>query len=279
MWEYIVGLLALLRAFTGLRFFLIKRRVKGPVKIVSEAEPFFNRVSGNKVALLLHGFTSSPKEFRDLSDYLAKNGISSYAPLLPGHGTTPERLAVIKYYQLIEFVQEQINMLAKDYEEIYIVGSSFGGNLALLCSNHSPKIRGIITLGTPIFFRRHRLNKYFLLPVLRRIKLFQKKPKRVRDFIDTHNGSYKVVPLRAAYEMTKILELSKKELKNISKPILVMHVENDSVISEESHEYILNHVSSKNKIEYEVPESNHVALLGRYANLVNKNILEFIRGD
>ena len=143
----------MLRAFTGLRFFLIKRRVKGPVKIVSEAEPFFNRVSGNKVALLLHGFTSSPKEFRDLSDYLAKNGISSYAPLLPGHGTTPERLAVIKYYQLIEFVQEQINMLAKDYEEIYIVGSSFGGNIALLCTNHSPKIRGIITLGTPIFFR------------------------------------------------------------------------------------------------------------------------------
>ena len=153
MWEYIVGLLALLRAFTGLRFFLIKRRVKGPVKIIPEAEPFFNRASGSKVALLLHGFTSSPREFRGLSEFLDKKGISSYAPLLPGHGTTPERLAVLKYYQLIEFVQEQINMLVKDYEEIYLVGSSFGGNLALLCTNNSSKIKGIITLGTPIFFR------------------------------------------------------------------------------------------------------------------------------
>src|SRR3989338_5375694 len=239
MWEYIVGLLALLRAFTGLRFFLIKRRVKGPVKIVSEAEPFFNRVSGNKVALLLHGFTSSPKEFRDLSDYLAKNGISSYAPLLPGHGTTPERLAVIKYYQLIEFVQEQINMLDKDYEEIYIVGSSFGGNLALLCSNHSPKIRGIITLGTPIFFRRHRLNKYLILPVLRRIKLFQKKPKRAIEFVSKKGWSYKVIPLRAAYEISKILELSKKELPSVTKPVFTMYVKNDSVVSEDSHKYIL----------------------------------------
>ena len=227
--------------------------------------------------MLLHGFTSSPREFRDLSDYLAKHRISSYAPLLPGHGTTPERLAVLKYYQLIEFVQEQINMLAKDYEEIYLVGSSFGGNLALLCTNHSFKIKCIITLGTPIFFRRHKLNKYFLLPILRRVKIFQKKPKRVRDFIDTHNGSYRVVPLRAAYEMTKILELSKKELKNIFKPVLVMHVENDSVISEESHGYILNHVSSKRKSEFEVPESNHVALLGKYANLANKKILGFIK--
>ena len=44
MWEYIIGLFALLRAFTGIRFFLIKRRVKGVVKIVPEAEPFFKKV-------------------------------------------------------------------------------------------------------------------------------------------------------------------------------------------------------------------------------------------
>ncbi|MEK6811869.1 MAG: alpha/beta fold hydrolase, partial [Nanoarchaeota archaeon] len=176
MWEYVVGLLALLRAFTGIRFFLIKRRVKKPVTIFPQAEPYFNKVSGKKVALLLHGFTSSPREFRDLSDYLAKHGVSSYAPLLPGHGTSPERLAVIKHYQMIEAVQEHIDMLAKDYDEIYLIGSSFGGNLALICSNYSSKVRGVVILGTPIFFRRHKLNKYILLPVLRRIKIFQRKP-------------------------------------------------------------------------------------------------------
>src|SRR3989344_8099690 len=128
MWEYLIGLFALLRAFHGIRFFLIKRRVKGPVPIVPEANPFFKKVQGTKVALLLHGFTSSPREFRDLSDYLAKKGISSYAPLLAGHGTSPERLAIIKYYQWIESIQANINMLEKSYNKIYLVGNSFGGN-------------------------------------------------------------------------------------------------------------------------------------------------------
>jgi carboxylesterase len=96
--------------------------VAGPIEINPQAEPFFKKVNGSKVALLIHGFTASPLEFRDLSNYLASKGISSYAPLLPGHGTSPERLAVIKYYQWIESVQESIDMLAKDYKEIYLVG-------------------------------------------------------------------------------------------------------------------------------------------------------------
>lgn len=276
MWEYFIGLLALLRALTGIRFFLIKRRVKGTVKIFEGAEPFFRKVHGKKVAILIHGFTSSPREFKDLSKYLASKGISSYAPLLPGHGTTPERLVVIKYYQWIEAVQEHIKMISKEYEEIYLVGSSFGGNLALLCSNYSTKIKGIITLGTPVTFRKHKMGKYFVLPLLKRIKLFQKKPKSSRDFIDKHKGSYKVVPLRAAYEMFKVLELSKKELSKVTKPILALHVENDSVVSEESHHHILNNVMSKKKEEFKVPASNHVFILGKYAHLANKRVADFI---
>jgi len=276
MWEYIIGLFALLRAFTGIRFFLIKRRVKGVVKIVPEAEPFFKKVNGNEVALLIHGFTSSPREFRGLSDYLARKGISSCAPLLPGHGTSPERLSIVKYYQLIESVEEHIDMLARDYDKIYLVGNSFGGNFALLCSNYSEKIKGVITLGTPIFFRRHRLNKYLILPVLRRIKLFQKKPKRAIEFVSKKGWSYKVIPLRAAYEISKILELSKKELPSVTKPVFTMYVKNDSVVSEDSHKYILDNISSKKKTEFEIPESYHVFILDKYADLVNKKIFEFI---
>jgi carboxylesterase len=204
-------------------------------------------------------------------------GISSYAPLLPGHGTSPERLAVIRDYQWIEAVNESIDFLLKDYHEIYIVGSSFGGNLAILSSNHSTKIKGIVTVATPIIFRRHKISKYLFLPLLKRIKLFQRKPKRVRDFIDTHNGSYKVIPLRSAYEMSKIVEKSKNGLSKVVKPIFVVSVENDSVISDKSHRYILDNVSSRKKRQFIVKESNHVALLGDYAEELNREILKFVK--
>lgn len=277
MWEYLLGLFALLRALTGIRFFLIKRKVNEPIEITSSARPFLKRFKGKKVVLFLHGFTSSPREFKEISEFFARHYISSYAPLLPGHGTSPERLAVIKSYQWIESVNESIDFLSTDYEEIYIVGSSFGGNLALLSSNHSHKIKGLVTIAQPIFFRKHRINKFLFLPLLKRIKIFQKKPKRVREFIDTHNGSYKVIPLKSAYEMSKIVEKSKKYLNQVIKPILVVSVENDSVVSEKSLLYLLDNVGSKKKKYFVLRESNHVALLGKYANKLNAEILKFIK--
>ncbi len=40
--------------------------------------------------LLIHGFTGSPPEMRLVGEYLHRRGLTVYAPLLPGHGTTVE---------------------------------------------------------------------------------------------------------------------------------------------------------------------------------------------
>ncbi|MEK6908749.1 MAG: alpha/beta fold hydrolase [Nanoarchaeota archaeon] len=279
MWEYIVGLLALLRAFQGIRFFLIKRRVRGPVPIVSEAKPFFKKVPGQKVALLLHGFTSSPKEFRDLSNYLAKNGMSSYAPLLPGHGTSPERLAVMSYYHWVESVEEQISMLAQDYNEIYLIGNSFGGNLALICAQYSPKIKGVVTLGTPMFFRRDKVRRFVFFPILRRIKLFQAKKYKTpfaKKLMTEKAWSYQSMPLRSLSQLLKLLSLTKKSLPKIKKPLLVMQVDKDHLVDPESSNYIISKSASKYKKIITIPESYHMFLIDKYAYLVHKEILDFI---
>ena len=280
MWEYLIGLFALLRAFHGIRFFLIRRRVKGPVPIVPEANPFFKKVQGTKVALLLHGFTSSPREFRDLSNYLAKKGISSYAPLLPGHGTSPERLAVVSYYNWIESVQAQITMLAQDYDEIYLIGNSFGGNLALVCANYSDKIKGVVTLGTPIFFKKDRIGRFIIFPILRRIKLFQAKKYEsihAKKLMTEKAWSYQSMPLRSLSQLLKLLALTKKTIPNIKKPLLVMQVWGDHLVDTESSEYIISKSASTSKRVITIPKSYHMFLIDKYAPLVHKEIFNFIK--
>lgn len=42
--------------------------------------------------LLLHGYTGSPPEMRQIGDDLHARGCTVSAPLLPGHGATPEAL-------------------------------------------------------------------------------------------------------------------------------------------------------------------------------------------
>src|SRR5207237_8265420 len=48
---------------------------------------------GPDACLLLHGLTGSPAEMRPVGDALAAAGFRAVAPLLPGHGTTPEDLS------------------------------------------------------------------------------------------------------------------------------------------------------------------------------------------
>lgn len=109
----IVALAILIRLYNILSFFMIKRRTRTPPEITRGSEAF-NYERGKKVALIIHGFTSTPKETRRLANFLQKNNISVSAPLLPGHGTSPERLAVVKNQEWLTHIEGEIKNLIKN---------------------------------------------------------------------------------------------------------------------------------------------------------------------
>jgi carboxylesterase len=289
MFEWILGSLISLIAYNKVYIHLIRRKVKGPVSIMKGAEPYLKKRPGKKVALLLHGYTTSPREFRRLANYLSKRNISVYAPLLPGHGTSPERLAFIKYVQWIEFVEEQIKMLEKDYKEIYLIGNSYGGNLSLITANKSKKIKGVVTLGTPIFFKQEKISRYFLLPILKRIKVFQKKPynQKEREYIEKKSKVYLWVPMRSLPHALKIIDISKKSLPEIKKPLLTIfggHKPGAEIpgsakylVDEQSSKYIYDNISSKKKKRVEFVSGTHVFIIDKKAYKVYKEIWDFIK--
>lgn len=232
------------------------------------------------MALIIHGFTSTPKEARRLANFLQKNNISVVVPLLPGHGTSPERLAIVKYREWIAHIESEIKRLEKKYDEIYIIGNSFGGNLGILLVNSSKKIKGLVTLGTPILFPYERISRYVLLPILKRIKIFQRKvynAKGTQLLMQKRCNSYLSVPLGSVSQFGRVLDLSKKALPDVKKPIFVVQSQEDTVIKVESAKYILDHVSSKEKHFFPVPKSYHNILVDRENPLLNKKILDFIR--
>src|SRR3989344_8032828 len=91
MFEYLIGLLAFLRAYQHFRIFRIKRRKYENIPIMKGGDPFFYK-RGDTGILLIHGFTSTPQEMRGLGKYLAKRNITAYCPLLKYHGTVVEEL-------------------------------------------------------------------------------------------------------------------------------------------------------------------------------------------
>ena len=89
--------------------------------------------------------------------------------------------------------------------------------------------------------------------------------------------SYNVIHLKSINHMLKIVSLSKKNLKEIKTPILIMQTKNDAVTNEVSGKYILDNISSKQKELVTIPESYHVFILDKYRKQANKIILDFIQ--
>lgn len=96
------------------------------------AAPFFLG-DGPDACLLLHGLTGAPSELRPLGDALAQAGIRAVGPLLPGHGSSPERLAAVTRGEMLAFATAQLAEL-RGARRVFVAGLSFGALLALRLS-------------------------------------------------------------------------------------------------------------------------------------------------
>jgi carboxylesterase len=132
--------------------------------IQRSTDPFFYS-AGKTGILLIHGFTGSPSEMRPMGKYLHQQGFTVSAPLLPGHGTSPEDLQQTKWQDWWMCVKNAFMALQQaDVEKIAVVGHSMGGILALLlASEYQKELTSVVTLCAPIIVRDFRANFVRLL--------------------------------------------------------------------------------------------------------------------
>src|SRR3954451_3676129 len=131
------------------------RQYKTVNLIMEGAEPFF--LPGGKVgALLVHGFTSSPFVMRELGEHLNALGITVCAPLLAGHGTTPEHLGATNWKDWVASAEDGLTEL-RDFgcERIDLVGLSLGANIVLYLAGQKPQdYAGVVSMSAPLWLPR-----------------------------------------------------------------------------------------------------------------------------
>ena len=280
MLEYILGLFTLLSFYQRVNFYLIKRKFgkRKKVEIIKGAEPYLIK-RGKIGVLLIHGFTATPQEFSKLAGYLSKKDITVYAPLLPGHGTTPEQLFSVKSEDWIFKLEESIALMEKFCDKIYVIGNSFGGNLGFLVTNRSSKIKGVVSIAAPFFFIKDPLARTIVF-FMRQIKVFKRKnySQKIKE-INQKNGriSYQDIPLYSMKEFLKTVKNSKKILPEIKKKVLVIQSSEDEVVSRNSPAYICQNISSKSRSVVWIPESYHVLIIDKNKNLAFKEIYKFVK--
>jgi len=244
-------------------------------EIMPGANPFFYK-KGKVGCLLCHGYTGTPDEVHNIGKYLADKGITTIAPLLPGHGTTIEELITKTADDWYAEYCNAFNWLKEHCEEFFVCGHSMGGALTLRFAIEH-KVNGIITLATPTKLKM--IHRVFLAIAASIFKnAVHKKNKKEKISQEKHTIlCYDGYPIGPANSLRKLLKNNLTRLESIIAPILILQGSLDDKWLQKSAKTIFESVTSKDKELVFLENSSHSLTHESEKEKINELIYEFIR--
>lgn len=255
----------------------IFQEVQGAAK---KAWPFKIQNGNKTLAILVHGFTGTPYDLWILADFLAENQMDIEVPLLSGHGGSMAMLLQANekdwYQAFCQIVKDNVGK----YDKIFLVGYSFGANLALKAALEVSGITGIVSLGIPIIMRGEK-NIRLLLPLA---KIFKKKYKK--DWLSEEEeasleefGKHNYIPIPNLVSFYHFIdEYTKKELAQVKHPVLVIHSRDDVISSPLSSEYLFEHLTgTKDKHLFILNRNDHNPVDTTRRDFIFTKTLQFIK--
>lgn len=185
--------------------------------------------------LLVHGFTGSPWEVRPLGEALAARGYRVHAPLLPGHGSTPEAMLWVTWREWLSAAEDALARLA-GFERLVVSGLSMGALLGtLLAARHPSRVAGMALMAPVVQVRRGGAR---FLRAVRRFPLRGLVPEWVKkETSDIELDDVRAeAPLLPRYPLARVLDLFTLQdlvddaLVDVRCPSVVLAARNDHVV-------------------------------------------------
>jgi carboxylesterase len=235
----------------------------------------FSHQGGPVGVLLCHGFTGSPQSLRPWADYLAGAGLSVSLPRLPGHGTTWQEMARTRWEDWFAEVNRAFEELLGWSEEIFVMGLSMGGCLALrLAELHGPAVSGLVLVNPSL---APDTWLFALAPVL---KLVVPALPGIASDIKKEQATelgYQKVPVKAAATLPGLWKTTQAHLGDLTQPVLVYRSSTDHVVGPASMRVLQGALPASQLDVRPLPNSYHVATLDNDAETIFTGSLEFVR--
>lgn len=253
-------------------------KINGEKSLMLGGEPFLIK-RGAVGCFLIHGWSSTPQELKGLGEFLSERDISVCAPLLPGHGTSPDDLKNYKIKDWLSFAEKELKKFQNEVKHVFIGGVSMGGNIGFHLTKNNPEIKGMISMGTPAVFKYNTLLK-LIYPFLKILNVSVKKRypigKEKKELLKT-KVHYRRYPIKSAAEAFKISWSLKRILPYIKQPTLIMQSNTDFMLKEKNAYYIYQKLGSKEKKLTWIPNSYHVFTIDHYKEKAFEEIYQFIK--
>lgn len=239
---------------------------------ITQPDPVFLE-DGDKAVILLHSFTGSTRDMKELGEYLNSNGYAVYIPIFEGHGMGPDPLVESSPGEWWNNVIESYKMLKdQGYEKISIGGVSLGGILSLKAAYSLDDINGVVAMSVPQGKDIEDLNKR----VVAYTENFMEFVGRNNEEIDKRLNELERTPMGALPEFESLIDEVHRSLSDITVPLALKYGGKDSALYEESAEHIYENIKSEAKDMKVYPNTGHLMTKGKDKKLLFKDILHFL---
>lgn len=243
----------------------------------------FAKVTRNHSAVILyiHGIMGSPIEFIPFAENLINAPIDYKTILLPSHGGSGRAFLKSNRHAWQSCIDQEVEKLVKQYQQVYLIGHSLGGLLALNAAIHFP-ISGIMLINTAL---RTRIT-FQQISLSLRVLLASKNSQD--PLISTYRDSFSisledwwtmpgwVVPMA---EVLRVASKTRKILPLINAPVFIYQSLKDETVHPISAQLLKKSlVNSKVKLTY-FNNSTHAFFEEKDRQLMVGDLTQLINGS
>jgi carboxylesterase len=210
--------------------------------------------------LLIHGFNGSLADMREMELILRGSNLMTKNVLLPGHGSHVREMLQVGWPEWAEAVRTEFQTMKRACGQVFLVGHSLGGALALHTAAHE-EAAGVVSMCAPLYLQ------VWMKPLLRATKYIVPLVPTWREDVRDRQARrhyarevYRWTPIRPAESLINYLPTLRAELPHVTAPALIMVSRHDHVVPARDGREIYRRIGSREKYFVTFHHSYHVLM-------------------
>ncbi len=234
--------------------------------------------TADKLVIFIHGFMGSPDQFDSLQEAVFNEGISCKSVLLPGHGGSTAAFIKSGAADWEQHVQNEIERVRERYSQIYLVGHSMGGLLALNASlQKENKIAGVFLLATPLKVNFSLKAAWARIRLLAYAKDHETKAAYLKaKSVSLNNPLYYPLLLKPSLQFYAVAHKARKNLPQVSVPVRMIHSKRDETVSANSGRLLLEGLTAAKTDAVALEQSWHAYYPENEQAVIRRKLIDFI---
>jgi carboxylesterase len=250
---------------------------------------------GTTGLLLIHGLGGTPLEMRETGEAMAAQGYTVCIPQLAGHCGTYEDLKLPRWHDWVASAHEGLRRLRETCDTVVVSGLSTGAILSLnLAARYPDLVQGVAVLAPTIWlngwmvpYHAYLFNIVLQKPVANFFDFPDLPPhgikdpairQRIKSAIQSGDSSIAGVPVTpggAVLESRWLTNATRRDMKWIKQPVLIVHPREDDYADLNNVAYIMRHLAGPVET-ITLDDSYHIVTVDRQSHVLEERLAAFL---